>query len=172
MSGGIAYVLDTDGTFGRRCNRDMVDLEPLIEPDDLDFVHVAIVKHLTVTGSHHAERLLGRWADVQRQMIKVMPRDYKRALAEQAKRRFEASHTIDRLTVRHSLSRAASKPERGAAPVRRDARLHNYRRGVYSINEHDEVSAECPQPGPTNRKGPRHLDRVEPFRTTVPVSGG
>ena len=31
MSGGIAYVLDRDGEFARRCNREMVDLEPLVE---------------------------------------------------------------------------------------------------------------------------------------------
>src|SRR5688500_7477477 len=29
MSGGIAYVLDAPGTFSSRCNREMVDLEPL-----------------------------------------------------------------------------------------------------------------------------------------------
>ena len=31
MSGGVAYVLDVDGRFERRCNREMVDLEPLDE---------------------------------------------------------------------------------------------------------------------------------------------
>src|SRR5262249_25969972 len=30
MSGGIAYVLDKDGTFAKRCNAAMVDLEPLL----------------------------------------------------------------------------------------------------------------------------------------------
>jgi glutamate synthase (ferredoxin) len=86
MSGGVAYVLDRDGVFDRRCNREMVDLEALIDPDDQDFVQVAIMKHVTLTGSHHAERLLADWANVQRRIVKVMPREYKRALAEQAKR--------------------------------------------------------------------------------------
>src|SRR3712207_9481621 len=31
MSGGIAYVLDEDGTFAKRCNLSMVDLEPRSE---------------------------------------------------------------------------------------------------------------------------------------------
>src|SRR5205823_1463882 len=35
MSGGIAYVLDEDGTFAERCNPEMVALEEL-EPDDVD----------------------------------------------------------------------------------------------------------------------------------------
>ena len=35
MSGGVAYVLNVDGGFERRCNPGMVDLEPLAEPEDL-----------------------------------------------------------------------------------------------------------------------------------------
>ena len=35
MSGGIAYVLDEDGSFAKRCNLAMVDLEPVPEEDDL-----------------------------------------------------------------------------------------------------------------------------------------
>ncbi len=35
MSGGIAYVLDEDGTFRKRCNLSMVDLEPVEEEEDL-----------------------------------------------------------------------------------------------------------------------------------------
>src|SRR5204863_234358 len=34
MSGGIAYVLDEDGTFETRCNMAMVDLEPLPEEEE------------------------------------------------------------------------------------------------------------------------------------------
>ena len=84
MSGGIAYVLDTDGTFARRCNREMVDLE-LLTDDDLDFIRVAIMKHVTFTKSHYAEGLLAD-ASMLRRIVKVMPREYKRALAEQARR--------------------------------------------------------------------------------------
>jgi glutamate synthase domain-containing protein 2/glutamate synthase domain-containing protein 3 len=86
MSGGVAYVLDVDGTFERRCNREMVDLESMIDPDDQNFVQVTIMKHVTFTGSYYAERLLADWANVQRRIVKVMPREYKRALAEQSKR--------------------------------------------------------------------------------------
>ena len=34
MSGGIAYVLDEDGDFERRCNLAMVALEPIADEDD------------------------------------------------------------------------------------------------------------------------------------------
>jgi glutamate synthase (NADPH) large chain len=82
-------VFDREGIFDRRCNREMVDLEPLIEGDDLDFVRVAIVKHATLTGSRYAEALLADWSSVHRKFVKVMPRDYKRALAAEARRREE-----------------------------------------------------------------------------------
>jgi glutamate synthase (NADPH/NADH) large chain len=98
MSGGIAYVLDVNGSFGRRCNREMVDLETLSEPDEIDFVQVAIMKHATLTGSRYAERLLSDWVGLQRRMVKVMPREFKRVLAEQAKRR-TAPHQADVVVV-------------------------------------------------------------------------
>jgi glutamate synthase domain-containing protein 3 len=58
----------------------MVDLEPLIDADDADFVQVAMMKHITLTGSRYAERLLADWGALQRTFVKVMPRDYKRVL--------------------------------------------------------------------------------------------
>jgi glutamate synthase domain-containing protein 3 len=86
MSGGVAYVLDPDSTFERRCNLEMVDLEMLEESDDIDFVQVAMMKHVTLTGSRHAERLLQDWTTLQRQFVKVMPREYKKALSSGATR--------------------------------------------------------------------------------------
>ncbi|MBI3048358.1 MAG: glutamate synthase large subunit [Acidobacteria bacterium] len=91
MSGGIAYVLDVDGRFERRCNLEMVDLEPLVDADDLLFAHVALMKHVTYTGSRYAARLLDQWPMLQRRIVKVMPREYKRALAAEAKRLATAS---------------------------------------------------------------------------------
>jgi len=89
MSGGIAYVLDAEGKFERRCNLDMVDLEALVDEEDVDYVQVALMKHVTMTGSRYAARLLEEWATLQRQMVKVMPREYRRALAAEARRRAE-----------------------------------------------------------------------------------
>jgi glutamate synthase (ferredoxin) len=93
MSGGVAYVLDGAGDFARRCNREMVDLETLAEPEEIDFVQVAIVKHATLTGSRYAESLLADWTNVLRRMVKVMPREYKRALAELAAPKVKARQT-------------------------------------------------------------------------------
>ena len=47
----------------RRCNREMVDLEPLADAEDIDFVQVAIMKHVTLHRQHvrrAAARGLGR----------------------------------------------------------------------------------------------------------------
>jgi glutamate synthase (ferredoxin) len=100
MSGGVAYVLDLEGKFDRRCNREMVDLEPIVDAEDVDFLRVAIMKHHTYTGSHYAEALLADFVKVRRHIVKVMPREYKRALAEQARRAEEEQQSVvERLTV-------------------------------------------------------------------------
>src|SRR5262249_31161978 len=44
MSGGIAYVLNPAHEFERRCNGELVDLEPL-DREDLAFVHDLIARH-------------------------------------------------------------------------------------------------------------------------------
>ena len=99
MSGGIAYVLDIDGHFERRCNREMVDLGPLIDSDDIDFVQVAIMKHVTLTGSRYAEALLQDWGALQQRIVKVMPREYKKALAAQATRK-AGTELVDQVKVK------------------------------------------------------------------------
>jgi glutamate synthase (ferredoxin) len=105
MSGGVAYVLDSDGSFPRRCNPDMVDLE-LLTDEDLEFIRVAIMKHVTYTRSHYAEGLLAD-ASLLRRIVKVMPREYKRALAEQARRAAELAQTKVVTTV--NLTDVATK---------------------------------------------------------------
>lgn len=110
MSGGIAYVLDEDGTFANRCNLAMVDLEPVPEEDDLmesehhtggDIEHHGrvdvssdmtrfdderlrqlIENHKRYTGSTVAENILENWDDYRPKFVKVMPTEYRRALAE------------------------------------------------------------------------------------------
>jgi glutamate synthase (ferredoxin) len=81
MSGGIAYVLDEEGDFERRCNTGMVDLEPLAEREDLGAVQDLIRKHAEYTGSTLAGKILANWDHIHSKFVKVMPRDYKRAVA-------------------------------------------------------------------------------------------
>jgi glutamate synthase (NADPH/NADH) large chain len=87
MSGGVAYVLDMDGCFGTRCNTGMVDLEPLTAAEDLARVVDLIGRHVAATGSAHAARILDAWDAHRDAFVKVMPRDYKRVLQQQARAR-------------------------------------------------------------------------------------
>ena len=80
MSGGIAYVLDEAGDFPIRCNRGMVDLEPLQEEADVETVKDLITRHVAYTNSTVGERVLIHWEEYQPKFVKVTPRDYKRAL--------------------------------------------------------------------------------------------
>jgi glutamate synthase (NADPH/NADH) large chain len=115
MSGGIAYVLDEDGTFPTRCNMAMVELEPMPEEEaasesiyhqaqDLGFhgrvevledmtrhdearLRLLISRHARFTGSARAAHILANWKRYCPMFRKVMPLEYRRALAEIEKAR-------------------------------------------------------------------------------------
>jgi glutamate synthase domain-containing protein 3 len=83
MSGGIAYVYDKGRTFERRCNLELVGLEPLDDDDALE-VQTLIKEHAQRTGSLVARNVLASWERACERFVKVMPRDYKRVLEERA----------------------------------------------------------------------------------------
>ncbi len=85
MSGGIAYVYDVDRRFEGRCNLELVELEPLAE-DDAQEVKALIAEHVARTGSLVGRNVLAAWDRTVERFVKVMPRDYKRVLAERAER--------------------------------------------------------------------------------------
>jgi glutamate synthase (NADPH/NADH) large chain len=110
MSGGIAYVLDEDDSFASRCNLSMVELEPVPEEDellerlqhhggDIEYkglidvmadmtgndaarLYQLIANHARFTGSTRARAIIDNWNDYQPKFRKVMPVEYRRALAE------------------------------------------------------------------------------------------
>jgi glutamate synthase (NADPH/NADH) large chain/glutamate synthase (ferredoxin) len=85
MSGGVAYVLDEERTFARRCNMGMVGFEAL-SPQDAIELRGMVEEHLRRTDSAVAARLLADWDGLlaREAFVKVMPHDYKRVLAERA----------------------------------------------------------------------------------------
>ncbi len=85
MSGGTAFVFDESGDFQQRCNLEMVDLEPLREPDDLELLRDLLIQHAGYTGSTVAARILSDWDWAVGKFWKVMPLDYRRILNEQKK---------------------------------------------------------------------------------------
>jgi glutamate synthase domain-containing protein 3 len=60
MSGGVAYVLDADGTFANHCNMGMVEIDPL-DDRDTESVHALIRRHYDYTQSAVAWRVLSGW---------------------------------------------------------------------------------------------------------------
>jgi glutamate synthase domain-containing protein 3 len=80
MSGGIAYVLDEDGSFAGRCNMGMIELEAVESEGDVEQLASLLQHHADYTGSPVAERLLADWPAAQVRFLKVMPIDYKRVL--------------------------------------------------------------------------------------------
>ena len=89
MSGGIAYVLDRDGSFPDGCNMGMVDLEAL-DDDDAALVRELITRHVDHTASTLGQRMLDGWTATRASFVKVMPRDYKRVLLAEARARAES----------------------------------------------------------------------------------
>ena len=92
MSGGIAYVLDFDPVRGVQ-PRSSSALEEL-EDDDEQAVRELLAEHVDRTGSPVAARLLDDWAPAR--FVKVMPHDYKRALADGVGRRHRLPRDRDR----------------------------------------------------------------------------
>src|SRR5207248_8707501 len=59
MSGGIAYVFDEKMDFTeKRCNLAGVDLEPVIEPRDVELVLTLVTRHAELTSSPRAKWIL------------------------------------------------------------------------------------------------------------------
>jgi glutamate synthase (NADPH/NADH) large chain len=85
MSGGVAYVLDDINALRIRTNLGTVELEPLVEPQDIAEVLALVISHAELTKSTVAQELLQNWQASLSRFVKVIPTDYKRVLAEQAK---------------------------------------------------------------------------------------
>ncbi len=141
MSGGIAYVLDEAGDFDAKCNLSMVELEPVAAEEevmrklanqggdlaghglvdvmqnltgqDAQRLHALITRHARYTNSVKAKTILADWPAWQTKFRKVMPVEYKRALAEMAKHQDADSTSADRIDI--GVRKAKSKPKARAA---------------------------------------------------------
>lgn len=80
MSGGVAYILDVEGTLPERCNLSMVGLEPLIDKEEISKLRRIIENHLEYTRSQRAKQILDLWEEMLPKFTKVIPHDYKRML--------------------------------------------------------------------------------------------
>lgn len=89
MSGGAAFVYDKDGRFQSRINTEMVAPLPIKRQQDIDTVKSLIEKHLELTGSARAQRMLNNWEKTVKKFIRVIAKD--RAELEAAEEEHEAA---------------------------------------------------------------------------------
>ena len=80
MSGGIAYVFDVNGDFAHNCNLEMVTLQRLTEPNEVETVKDMIKCHAEHTHSPLARRILAGWNAALPKFVRVIPKDYERML--------------------------------------------------------------------------------------------
>jgi glutamate synthase (NADPH) large chain len=81
MTGGIAFVLDETGEFsGVLCNQASVDLEPVVDPADMQALLNLITRHVEATGSPRGKWILENWGEMLPKFVKVFPHEYKRVL--------------------------------------------------------------------------------------------
>jgi glutamate synthase (NADPH/NADH) large chain len=108
MSGGIAYVYDPEDALKHQCNLDSVTLEGIAPTGaswgdgapaqrasgvsdngmghplryDAERLRVLLERHQLATGSAKAAALLADWPNALQHFVKVVPGEYRRALAE------------------------------------------------------------------------------------------
>ena len=95
----MAFVLDESHDFRRRCNLEMVDLEPLDEADDIDLVRDLLIQHAGLHRQHRRHAAAEGLGNDGQTFVKVMPLDYRRCFPS-------------RIRLRHRDWIAASLEER------------------------------------------------------------
>ena len=86
MTGGIAYVYDGSNDFDLRCNVGTVDLESVLSGSEDEAELLALLKEqLEATGSPNAAAKLADWENERSKFVKVIPVEYRHAMAAQKK---------------------------------------------------------------------------------------
>lgn len=83
MSGGIAYVWNSNGDFDYFCNMEMVELSLIEEMADNRELYRLIGNHYKHTHSPLAGAMLDNWDEYVQQFIKVIPIEYKKVLHDE-----------------------------------------------------------------------------------------
>lgn len=99
MSGGLAFVLDEDGRFASKCNREMVLLEDVVEQKDIEQLRQLLENHVAYTNSERAAAILKDWNHYLPKFTKVIPKDYKRMLAAIERVKQEGLSGVDAVMV-------------------------------------------------------------------------
>ena len=79
MSGGIAYLYDPTGDSRPKINPGLVDIESLTSEDEV-FLKEKINNFIDNTKAEESRHFIDNWEEEKKHFIKIMPRDYRRAL--------------------------------------------------------------------------------------------
>jgi glutamate synthase domain-containing protein 3 len=63
------------GVFPNRCNTELVELQRIQNPDEIDSLRTIIQWHGKKTRSWRAAQILAEWSRMQRAFWRVLPRD-------------------------------------------------------------------------------------------------
>ncbi len=82
MSGGIAYVYDEAGHFAERCNKQMVEIAPLVRGGaEEEKLRALVEEHVARTESEVGARLLASWEEAAARFVTVVSPEFRRAVA-------------------------------------------------------------------------------------------
>eukprot|EP01064_Diplonema_japonicum_P023382 TRINITY_DN337_c5_g1_i1.p1 TRINITY_DN337_c5_g1~~TRINITY_DN337_c5_g1_i1.p1 ORF type:complete len:2065 (+),score=642.28 TRINITY_DN337_c5_g1_i1:116-6310(+) len=84
MSGGIAYIWDPAQVFDRKCNTSIVDLMSVTDKSEQAWLRSIITEFVDATESVVGRTILSNWSLHVIEFVKVLPRDYARAMREAA----------------------------------------------------------------------------------------
>ncbi len=82
MTNGVAFVYDPPNKFEHRYNPELVAIERIIEPDDMQLLRQLIFLHAEKTGSLRAREILNRWSESLMVFWKVSPLSKPKATPE------------------------------------------------------------------------------------------
>ena len=99
MSGGTAYVYDTNDDLAEHCNMEMVSVSHIDLCDETDQLKTLIINHKNYARSSVAEKILNDWDNEVKKFKKVMPNDYKQMLEEIDKASKEGYKDEELLTI-------------------------------------------------------------------------
>ena len=75
MTGGFAYILDADGDFHKRINKELVEMLNVADYSiHEEHLRGLIMEHAQLTHSSRAEEILANWQDFAKQFVLVKPK--------------------------------------------------------------------------------------------------
>lgn len=82
MSGGIAYVLDTEHDLYKSINKDLAAMEAVESKQDVEMLQQILSEHFQATGSDLAMEILDHYEDYLPHFKKIIPHDFKKMKKE------------------------------------------------------------------------------------------